>query len=247
MGLAERDYRRREPQPSGFAAVRTWSATAWLIATFVTIFVIDAMLTPPWPMSMASLGSEANLSMASILMTSFGPGVRWTHFSLTTAIEQQQVWRIVTFSIAHTGIWSLAINVACLWFFARELERDIGATRLLVLFALSSLAAPAMYAALHYGNLGIAEPWFVLAGATAGVLGVAVAAACAGPDDDVFFWNSGAFLPRRTIAWIAVVVVVLVAIKQDPSGASTAHVGGGAMGLILARPLVPRGIRLARD
>jgi membrane associated rhomboid family serine protease len=247
MGLAERDYTRRASRPSGLSAAREWSATTWLIVTFVAVFFLDAMITPPWPMAMGSLGEDADISSASLTMLMYSPIARWTHFSLTTAIERRQVWRIVTFPLAHLGVWSIAVNVTCLWFIGREFERVIGAARLLLLFALASLAAPATYATAHFSQVIIGEPWVALAGATAGVLGIVIAAACTGPNDDVALWTSGAFLPRRTLAWIAAAIAAVVAIKQDPTGAGAAHLGGAVMGLLLAWPIVPRGMRRASD
>ena len=166
MGLAERDYARPASQSSGLAALLEWSATTWLIAIFLVLFFLDALLTPPAPLWIVSLPDEP--TPAAIALHMMGPLVRWTHFSFATAVEQRQVWRFITFAFVHDGIWPVFFNVVCLYLFARALEINIrarGRFRLLTLFALCALAAPVTYVLLQRFGVRISEPWFPLTGA----------------------------------------------------------------------------------
>ena len=240
MGLAERDYSRRASGSSGLAAAMEWSATTWLIAIFVVVFFLDALLTPPWPTMFMSSPGEIDSSERAIAMSLLSPIVRWTHFSYGAAIEDRQLWRIVTFPIAHTNVWALAINVLCLWAFARPMEWQLGSRRLLALFAVCTAASALTYVGLILLHLRMADGWFPLAGATGGVLGVLVAAAYAGPDEDMVLWTSGLIVPRRTLAWIVAAIITIVTIKQEPGGAGISHLGGAVAGLLVL-PLVRHG------
>jgi len=227
MGLAERDYSRRASRSSGFGALREWSATTWLITVFLVVFFLDAMITPVWSLDV------------------YTPLVRATSFSYESAIEQHQIWRFITFPLAHEHVWALALNLVSLSLFARGMGDALGGKRLVALFAMCSLAAPLTYLAIYSSHFSIKEPWFALAGASAGVLGILVAAAYAGPNDDVAIWNTGLILPRRTLAWFAAALMAIVVIKQDPTGASMAHLGGAVAGILLL-PLVRRWMRRPR-
>ena len=244
MGLAERDYTRRTSGGSGLNAIREWSATTWLMAIALAAFVLDALLTPPFPAQFMAMSREPAGPEAMILYM-LGPIARLTHFSRSTVIEHLQLWRVATFPLVHTEVWPVFINAVCLYLFARPMEAEIGTRRFVALFAACCLAAPATYLLLNVLGFRIIEPWLPLAGMTGGVLGVVVAAACAGPNDEVVLWSASFTVPRRTLAWIAAAIVMIVAIKQDPSGAGAAHLGGAVVGL-LAVPLVRRPLRIAR-
>jgi membrane associated rhomboid family serine protease len=237
MGLAERDYshrRRGEPfgPSSGLGAARTWSATTWLIAIIVAMFILDALLTPPMTTQLMRMTRKPadEIESGEFLLGFLGPIAQRAHFSIST-IRDAQVWRIVTFPFIHTDVWPIFFSVVCLGFFARPLESELGAAGIIALFFACSLAALVTYVVLHATDMSIHAPWYPLAGATAGVLGILVAAACAGPNDDISFWTSGVSAPRRTLAWVACAIVALVAIKQDSTGANAAHLGGAVAGL----------------
>jgi membrane associated rhomboid family serine protease len=207
--------------------MREWSATTWLITVFLGVFLLDAMTTPVWQMDV------------------YSPIVRATSFSYEAAIEHHQFWRFLTFPLAHVHVWALALNLMSLSLLVRGIGDALGGKRLVALFATCSLAAPFTYVAIHHWHFSIEEPWFALSGASAGVLGILVAAAYAGPNDEVAIWNTGLILPRRTLAWFAAALLAIVVIKQDPTGASSAHLGGAVAGILLL-PIVRRWMRRPR-
>lgn len=61
-------------------------------------------------------------------------------------IEQGEVWRIFTPAFMHGGFWHIAFNLVIFFYFARLIERYMGATRVLLLFiAATSLGNIAQY------------------------------------------------------------------------------------------------------
>jgi membrane associated rhomboid family serine protease len=240
MGLAERDYSRRASSSSGLSALREWSATTWLIAILIAGFLLEAILTPPLPIQLMQMTRDplADVESGQFTAQFLGPFGRHAHFSIAR-VREMQVWRVASFPFVHTDAWPLLMCIVCLIVFARPLEAETGAGPLVALFGVCCLAAPATYVALHAAGVGITGPWLPLIGAGAGVLGIVVAAALAGPDDDVTMWSTGVSIPRRTLAWVAAALFALVLIKQDSTGANAAHLGGAVAGLACA-PLVRR-------
>src|SRR4051812_29240786 len=114
MGLAERDYsgrrRRGAYAPSGgLGAARTWSASTWLIAIIVGLFILDAILTPPITVQFTQMAREPgadDVRSGAFLLQFLGPIARHGHFSMTT-LRGAQVWRIVTFPLIHADVWPL--------------------------------------------------------------------------------------------------------------------------------------------
>jgi membrane associated rhomboid family serine protease len=234
MGLAERDYSRGSPDSSSqFAALGASSATTWLIAIIVAGFILNALLTPPSLMPYLVMpehwGSE--FQSGEFLLRVMGTLARWTHFSVATVVDDLQLWRVLTFQFVHTDVWPLFINVVCLYAFGRVLEEEIGRGRFAALFFICSMAAPATYLALYAAGVKINAAWMPLVGASSGVLGITIVAACAGPDDQVVLWTTGLMVRRRALAWIIAAVVALIVIKQDSTGANVAQLGGIVVGL----------------
>jgi membrane associated rhomboid family serine protease len=241
MGLAERDYRRR-PFDSNYGTIRAWSATTWLIAVLVAVFLIDALLTPPiyFPQVMTADGFDAEaFASGAFLVRMMAPLSRHGHFSAATVLDAAQYWRVATFPFIHTDVWPLFLNVVCLYAFARVLEEEIGPRRLLMLVAACALAAPVAYVALYKAGVAIDGGWRPLLGASSVALGVTMVVACVGPDDQVVLWTTGLSVRRRVLAWTVAAALAVIVLKQDSTGANAAHLGGAAAGL-LAVPFLRR-------
>ncbi len=215
--------------------MRAWSVTTWLIVILVVVFLFDAMLTPqhPFPViftpdAMGDLGRE--IASGEFVTRTFGPLMRYGHFSASTAVQGRQWWRVVTFQFMHPDVWPVVLNLLCLYGFGRVMEEQLGSRRFAALYLLCALAAPATYLGLRAMNAAILAPWAPLTGATAGVLGVLAAAAWIGPNDDVALGSTGVSVSRRTVALIACAFVALIAIKREIAGAGAAHVGGAVAG-----------------
>src|SRR5688572_21428181 len=112
MGLAERDYRRR-PFDSNYGTIRAWSATTWLIAILIAVFIIDAILTPPphlWGMLVSEAAVreiENEFASGEYVLRLMGPLARGMHFSSATVVDRAQLWRVATFPFIHVDAWPL--------------------------------------------------------------------------------------------------------------------------------------------
>ena len=124
-------------------------------------------------------------------------------------------YRLLTATFLHIGLLHLALNMAALWIFGSQLERQLGRTRYLSLYLLCGLSGSAVSYAFSQPN----QPSLGASGAVFGLVGAALVI--------------GRKL-RYDVSVLAVFLVLNLVIGFTVSGIDwRAHLGGLAAGLAL--------------
>ncbi|WP_396223176.1 rhomboid family intramembrane serine protease, partial [Gemmatimonas sp.] len=97
-------------------------------------------------------------------------------------LQSRTLWTLVTYMFVHGGLVHLLLNMWTLWLFGPRVERSWGASTFTWYYLWCGLGGWAFHAMLQ-PNAGI------LVGASAAILGVAVAYASRWPDDEVLFFG----------------------------------------------------------
>jgi membrane associated rhomboid family serine protease len=209
MGLAERDYYRQSPPSNPLGIIRNWSVTSWLIAINIAVFIVD------------------NISHHQL--------AEWGYFSETTAISELQLWRFFTFQFLHHDTQHIFQNMIALYFIGQSVEPVLRARKYLAFYFLCGFAGPLMcmlFAALQLLRVGPDTP---MVGASAGIMGVIVAAAVLAPNMRIMF---DFILPMkmRTFALILLGLAILeIGFSGVNAGGEAAHLGGAAAGFLLIK------------
>ena len=138
-----------------------------------------------------------------------------------TDLSERRLWTTVTYMFVHGGLLHLAFNMYMLWVFGRRVERAWGSTTFTWFY-------------LWCGVSGWAFHWMftpragVLVGASAAILGVAVAYASRWPDDELYLFGVVPMKVRWLVVFLAVLSLVMVVVNAGSVGgtAYAAHFGG---------------------
>lgn len=148
-------------------------------------------------------------------------------------------WTVITHMFLHLTFFHILINMLYLFWFGRVLENLLGPRKILNTYIISGL----MGALLFFVFSGLLYDGRVFAlGASAAVMGIAVAAATMAPDH-VF---QLLFIGRVKLKYIVLFLVILDFIMipaMSNSGGHIAHLGGALMGHFYIR-LLYKGIDL---
>jgi|SRR5690625_2360184 len=148
-------------------------------------------------------------------------------------------WTVITHMFLHLTFFHILINMLYLFWFGRVLENLLGPRKILNTYIISGL----MGALLFFIFSGLLYDGRVFAlGASAAVMGIAVAAATMAPDH-VF---QLLFIGRVKLKYIVLFLVILDFIMipaMSNSGGHIAHLGGALMGHFYIR-LLYKGIDL---
>jgi rhomboid protease GluP len=180
-------------------------ATTVLAAVFVVVFVYEV--------GTGVAGSEAALLPLGALRTRGWSAADW--------------WRIITFSFLHLNALHLALNLVGLYWLGGIVEQRVGATGVLVVFAVSGLMSgiAGMVLGAVLPTTGIAV------GASGAVFGLLAAAV-------VVVFRSNAEQDRRLRMALATALIVAVGISVLPGVSLAGHAGGlvgGASVALVAR------------
>lgn len=138
-----------------------------------------------------------------------------------TDLDERRLWTTVTYMFVHGGPVHLLFNMYMLWMFGRRVERAWGSTTFTWFY-------------LWCGVSGWAFHWMftpragVLVGASAAILGVAVAYASRWPDDELYLFGIVPMKVRWLVVFLAALSLVMVVVNQGAVGgtAYAAHFGG---------------------
>lgn len=174
------------------------------------------------------------------------------HFSTGKALNDFQIWRLLTFQFLHANFIHLAFNMLGLWFIGGLVEEYLGRRRYLVFYLLCGAAGALMYLLLNllgYLVINFVSPsiaarvpailfddiYTPLVGASAGVFGVLLASARIAPRQTVYVMF---VVPMRlaTAVYIFLFLAVINLIAGGSNaGGDAAHVGGAIAGASLIR------------
>ncbi|MEM5372748.1 rhomboid family intramembrane serine protease [Paraburkholderia azotifigens] len=148
----------------------------------------------------------------------------WPLHSAGASAPAFHVWQLLTYSALHANLSHLVFNMFGLFMFGSEIERVLGAGRLLKLYVASVLCGGA--AQLLTGMMLTADAYPAI-GASAGVFGVLVAYALIFPRRRVMLL----FPPVPMPAWLfatgyALIELLLGVAREAPGVAHFAHLGG---------------------
>lgn len=182
-----------------------------------------------------------------ILFIVNGGQVPEIYYTLTDGLSLANTWKLILFRpwtlithmFFHTGFFHILINMLYLFWFGRVLENLLGERKVLNTYILSGLAGALLYfifSGLLYDGVTYAL------GASAAVMGIAVAAATMAPDHEFQLL----FIGRVKLKFLVLALVLLDLIMipaMSNSGGHIAHIGGALMGYMYIK-LLYQGIDL---
>lgn len=138
-------------------------------------------------------------------------------------IESRSYWTVLSYMFAHGGILHLGLNMWTLWLFGPRVERAWGSSAFTWFYIWCGFAGWLF----HYM---FQTPGGVLIGASAAILGVAVAYASRWPDDEVLFFGVVPMKVRWLVAFMAIINIAMAIVDYGGMGgtAYAAHIGGMA-------------------
>lgn len=159
-----------------------------------------------------------------------------------TDLHDRRVWTVVTYMFVHGGLLHLAFNMYMLWVFGRRVERAWGSTMFTWFY-------------LWCGVSGWAFHWIftpragVLIGASAAILGVAVAYASRWPDHELYLFGIVPMKVRWFVVFLAVTSVALAVLNAGAVGgtAYAAHLGGMFGGWLYLKTPTAQGLETLRQ
>lgn len=148
-------------------------------------------------------------------------------------------WTVITHMFLHLTFFHILINMLYLFWFGRVLENLLGPRKILNIYIASGLTGALLF--FIFSGLLYEGRVFAL-GASAAVMGIAVAAATMTPDHEFQLL----FIGRVKLKYIVLFLVLLDFIMipaMSNSGGHVAHLGGALMGYLYIR-LLYKGIDL---
>jgi membrane associated rhomboid family serine protease len=145
-------------------------------------------------------------------------------------LAARSLWTIVTYMFVHGGILHLALNMWTLWLFGRRVEQAWGSSTFTWYYLWCGVGGwAAHYMFQRQGG--------VLIGASAAILGVAVAYASRWPDEEVFLFGVVPMKVKWLVLFMAVINMVMTVIDSGSGGGTAwaAHLGGIVAGWIFLR------------
>lgn len=136
-------------------------------------------------------------------------------------LASRSLWTVVTYMFVHGGLVHLAMNMWMLWLFGPRVERAWGSSTFTWFYLWCGFGGWAF----HYMFVREAS---TLVGASAAIMGVAVAFASRWPDDEVLFFGVVPMKVRWLVVFMAVtnIVLAMVTIGGVSTTAYMAHIGG---------------------
>jgi membrane associated rhomboid family serine protease len=150
---------------------------------------------------------------------------------LNAAVLAGQVWRLVTTLFIHDGWLHLAVNMLSLFFIGRAAEIYFGSWRYLVIYFLSGIGGGILF-------LFTSPIMGIVVGASGAIFGVFGAIGVFYIVNRRALGNYAGNAIGQWLLWLGINAVISF---TAPDIAIYAHVGGLAIGLILAYILIPRG------
>lgn len=190
--------------------MKFWPATRWLIIANVAVFVLNLLLG--------------------------GRVFEWCLFSGNQGVLHVQLWRWVSFQFMHASPIQLLFNMLFLYFFGEMMEPRLGRVRLVAFYLLCGVSAAAAYVLFWRLRVLVNSPHVPLAGASASILGLAVAGAVVDPYFPIRLFFPPMTLTLRTMVLIYLgLLILLIWMNREHAGAEAAQFGGAIAGYLLIR------------
>lgn len=154
---------------------------------------------------------------------------RWFGYSAGD-MASGSMWTVATYMFVHGGLMHLLLNMWTLWLFGPRVERSWGASTFTWYYLWCGLGGWAF----HYM---FQRSGGILIGASAAILGVAVAYASRWPDDEVLFFGVVPMKVKWLVAFMALINITMTVLDSGSAGgtAYAAHFGGMVAGWVYLR------------
>lgn len=136
-------------------------------------------------------------------------------------IQSHSLWTVITYMFVHAGLTHLLLNMWTLWLFGPRVERAWGSSSFVWFYLWCGVGGWAFHYMFQSGG-------GVLVGASAAILGVAVAYASRWPHDEVLFFGVVPMKVRWLVVFMALLNIAMVVLDSGGMGGTAwaAHVGG---------------------
>ncbi|MBL0938818.1 MAG: rhomboid family intramembrane serine protease [Gemmatimonadaceae bacterium] len=154
---------------------------------------------------------------------------RWFGYA-SGDVASGSMWTIVTYMFVHGGLMHLLLNMWTLWLFGPRVEMAWGASTFTWYYLWCGIGGWAFHS-MFQQNGG------VLVGASAAILGIAVAYASRWPDDEVLFFGVVPMKVRWLVVFMALINITMAVVDAGSLGgtAYAAHIGGMVAGWVYLR------------
>jgi membrane associated rhomboid family serine protease len=164
--------------------------------------------------------------------------VFWAHldlFAFSPVSVWSRPWTLITYQFAHDNILHLAFNLIALFFFGPPVEARLGGRRFLAFYLLCGLGGAALA-----GVLSQIVSFTFLVGASAAVLGVAVAFAWYWPDAPVLVFPFPEPFAAKWLVTFTIAISLALAWLGSATGigggiSHLAHLGGIGTALLILK------------
>ena len=177
------------------------------------------------------------LNLLAFVLESVGPAslidrfALWPLYSTTAEAPAFHVWQLLTYSALHANLAHLAFNMLGLFMFGRDVERVLGARRILMLYAVSVASGGVVQ---EITALLMTTDAYPTIGASAGIFGVLFAYALLFPQRRVVLLFPPVPMPAWLFATSYALFELLLGVTHESSGvAHFAHLGGMAGAIVL--------------
>jgi membrane associated rhomboid family serine protease len=148
-------------------------------------------------------------------------------------------WTLLTHMFVHdtTSVWHILANMLWLWAFGYILQDLTGNRKLIPIFLYAAFTGALAYIISYnvIAPLREALPYSMAFGASAGIMGIAIAATTLAPGYRIFpMLNGGIPLWVITVLYL---IIDLATIPYNNPGGHIAHIAGAAMGFVFVTRL----------
>jgi membrane associated rhomboid family serine protease len=210
MGLADREYHRKQPQGGGFMSQLT-PVVKWLLILNLGIYFLDVFT-----------GHH---------LITFGA------FAVESAVFELRIWEFLTFQFLHASLGHVLFNSIGIYFFGPWMERWWGSKNFLIFYLLCGVAGAAFFTLLLLLHLVPGDMQSPLVGASAGIYGIFIGVAVIAPNLRVMLLFPPIELSMRQLAigLMAISAGAILLSLGGNEGGEAGHLGGAILGFILMR------------
>jgi membrane associated rhomboid family serine protease len=218
MAYQEREYKKRLLYGQGNNALIT------LIAIQLIVFVIFFFLE-----MLTHLEHESSKETTTVFNDSV---LNWLVLPARLQTLGTRPWTILTHMFIHVGIWNMLANMLWLWGFGRILQDLTGNRKIFPVFLYGALAGAAAFVVTYNIAPSLRDqlPYATAAGASAGIMAIAIATTVVAPGYRLFPMLNGG-IPFWVLTAIYV-VIDLVSIPGKNPALYADHIAGGLTGYL---------------
>lgn len=205
------------------------NALTLLIAINLIVFVILAFIKVIYYFSQGNAGTAA-----------FDKEIfEWVALPASMETFITRPWTLITHMFVHSteSVWHILANMLWLWAFGYILQDLTGNRKIIPIFLYGAFAGALAYA-LSYNFIAPLKQHISVAyacGASAGIMGIAIAATTLAPGYRIFpMLNGGIPLWVITVLYL---IIDLATIPYSNPGGHIAHIAGAAMGFLFMRQM----------